>query len=69
MLILTRGINKSVMISGNIKITVLNVKGKQVSLGIDAPKDIAVFREEIYNCIQAGKDNDRPTSSEKPTDE
>jgi carbon storage regulator len=53
MLILTRRINESIIIYEDIKVTVLAVKGNQVSLGIVAPKDIAVHREEIYAKIQS----------------
>ena len=53
MLILTRRISESVIIGDNVKITVLGVKGNQVRLGIDAPKDVSVHREEIYNRIQS----------------
>lgn len=52
MLILTRRISESVIVGDNVKITVLGVKGNQVRLGIDAPRDVAVHREEIYNRIQ-----------------
>lgn len=51
MLILTRRINESVIIGDNVKITVLGVKGNQVRLGIDAPRDVTVHREEIYTRI------------------
>lgn len=52
MLILTRCINKSIIIGdGRIKITVLGINGCQVKIGIDAPKDIAVHREEVFNKI------------------
>ncbi|MBT8092509.1 MAG: carbon storage regulator CsrA [Gammaproteobacteria bacterium] len=52
MLILTRRAGETVMIGSDITITVLGVKGNQVRLGINAPKDVAVHREEIYERIQ-----------------
>ena len=55
MLILTRRISESVIIGDNVKITVLGVKGNQVRLGIDAPKEVTVHREEIYQKIQLEK--------------
>lgn len=63
MLILTRRVSESVIIGDNVKITVLGVKGNQVRLGIDAPKDVSVHREEIYQRIQGESD-----SSEEQTD-
>jgi carbon storage regulator len=51
-LILTRRIGETVMIGGDVKVTVLGVKGNQVRLGIDAPKNVAVHREEIYERIK-----------------
>ena len=52
MLILSRRINESVMVGDKIKITVLSVQGRQVRLGVTAPREIAVHREEIYQRIQ-----------------
>jgi carbon storage regulator len=56
MLILTRRIGESVIIGDHqITIAILNINGNQVKLGIEAPKDIAVYREEIYQKIQEEK--------------
>ncbi len=58
MLILTRRISESIIIGDDVKITVLGVKGNQVRLGIDAPKDLSVHREEIYERIKHEKKED-----------
>ena len=55
MLILNRNSGESIKINDNITITVLGVVGHQVRIGIEAPKDVAVHREEIYNKIQNEK--------------
>ncbi|MCB1614730.1 MAG: carbon storage regulator CsrA [Pseudomonadales bacterium] len=52
MLILTRRVGETVMIGDNVTITVLGVKGNQVRIGVDEPRDVAVHREEIYERIK-----------------
>ena len=55
MLILTRREQEAVMIGEDVTMVILGVKGNQVRIGIDAPKEIAVHREEIYHKIQTEK--------------
>lgn len=52
MLILTRKIGETLNIGDDIQVTVLGIKGNQIRLGIKAPKDVAIHREEIYERIQ-----------------
>jgi carbon storage regulator len=61
MLILTRRVGESLMVGDDITITVLGVKGNQVRIGVNAPRDVAVHREEIYKRIQ---DDDEPKAAE-----
>ena len=53
MLILTRRVGEALMIGDDISISVLGVKGNQVRIGIDAPKEVAVHREEIFRRIKS----------------
>ena len=55
MLILTRRVGETLMIGDDVVMTVLGVKGNQIRIGIDAPKDVSVHRLEIYQRIQAEK--------------
>lgn len=52
MLILTRRVGETLMVGDEVTVTVLGVKGNQVRLGVNAPKDVAVHREEIYERIK-----------------
>ena len=67
MLILTRRVGETLMIGDSVTVTVLGVKGNQVRIGITAPKDVAVHREEIFQRLQ--KDGAEPASATSAGDE
>ncbi|HBO3794902.1 TPA: carbon storage regulator CsrA [Pseudomonas aeruginosa] len=58
MLILTRRVGETLMVGDDVTVTVLGVKGNQVRIGVNAPKEVAVRREEIYQRIQKEKDQE-----------
>lgn len=64
MLILTRRIGETVMIGDEVSITVLGVKGNQVRLGVNAPREVAVHREEIYSRIKNEQQQDHAEAND-----
>ena len=65
MLILTRRVGETLVIGDDVTVTVLGVRGNQVRLGVNAPKDIAVHREEIYQRIQNEKSGEISSESDE----
>jgi len=65
MLILTRRVGETLMIGDEVTVTVLGVKGNQVRIGVNAPKDVAVHREEIYDRIKKeDEDGEAPAGND-----
>ncbi|KYG67164.1 carbon storage regulator [Bdellovibrio bacteriovorus] len=65
MLVLTRKLGESIAIDDHIKIRVVQIKGKQVRLGIEAPKDTKIHREEVYAAIQDQNQQSVSVSADK----
>jgi len=66
MLILTRRVGETLMIGDDVTVTVLGVKGNQVRIGINAPKDVSVHREEIYERIKNEQAGGAESSTKSP---
>ena len=66
MLILTRRVGEVVMIGNDVTVTVLGVKGNQVRIGVNAPRDVAVHREEIFERIKREEQDGSGTTSTRP---
>ena len=64
MLILTRRVGETVMIGDKVTVTVLGVKGNQVRIGVDAPRDVAVHREEIFERVRREGDDEGEVTGE-----
>jgi len=69
MLILTRRVGESLMVGDDITVTVLGVKGNQVRIGVNAPRDVAVHREEIYSRIHEEDGKNAPGDDKDPGQE
>jgi carbon storage regulator len=69
MLILTRRVGETLIIGDDVVVTVLGIKGNQVRIGINAPKDVSVHREEIYQRIQQEKNSTTPAATPAPASE
>jgi carbon storage regulator len=68
MLVLSRKINETIIINDNIVVTVVDIRGDKVRLGIEAPKDVPVHRQEVYDAIKRGEgaSGARRTDSSNP---
>jgi carbon storage regulator len=66
MLVLSRKRNESIVIDGNIVVTVVDIRGDKVRLGIEAPKDVPIHRSEIYEALKRAAEQERPAPPSPP---
>ena len=69
MLVLSRQRDESIIIADNIKITIVDIRGDKVRLGIDAPKEIPVHRQEVFDAIQRENDQENADAAPAPPEE
>ena len=69
MLVLSRQRDESIIIADNIKITIVDIRGDKVRLGIDAPKEIPVHRQEVFDAIQRENEKQSETANPPPREE
>lgn len=68
MLVLSRKRNESIVIDGRIVVTVVDIRGDKVRLGIEAPKDVPIHRSEIYEALKRAAEQERSTSTAPQAD-
>jgi carbon storage regulator len=66
MLVLSRGKDESIMVGENVEVTVVDIRGNNIRLGITAPKSIPVHRREVYDAIHAKKPQTKKTNNPHP---
>jgi carbon storage regulator len=66
MLVLSRKLNETIVIDGDIRITVVGIRGKHVQLGIEAPGSVGIYREELLVSAGTGAESPRPASALRP---
>ncbi|MCA9054268.1 MAG: carbon storage regulator CsrA [Planctomycetaceae bacterium] len=69
MLVLSRKRNESIIIDGNIVVTVVDIRGDKVRLGIEAPRDVPVHRSEVYDALKKASDSPEDVTHEPPAGE
>ena len=60
MFVLTRHINESIVINGNIEVTIVSIRGSKVRVGIEAPNDVKIDRKEVYNAMNKEHNPEEP---------